>query len=116
MPGRSVGLRWPRHGCRARRAIEELNEKEGSMRINGVKATFLRKQRNPSAIEWRDHGVELVVDATGAFLDPTVPADDPKVRQADITRARKLLGWEPKVPAEEGLRRAIADFRQRLVL
>ena len=37
-----------------------------------------------------------------------LPVDDPKVRQPDITRARQLLGWEPKVPLEEGLRRLIA--------
>lgn len=66
------------YGCRAGKVIEELNEKEGSMRINGVKTTFLRKHRNPADIGWRDFGVDLVVDATGAFLDPTVPPDDPK--------------------------------------
>lgn len=66
------------HGCRAGRVIEELNEAEGSMRINGVKATVLRKHRNPADIGWRDFGVDLVVDATGAFLDPTVAPDEPK--------------------------------------
>jgi glyceraldehyde 3-phosphate dehydrogenase len=66
------------YGCRANRVIEELDEKAGTMRINGVKTTFLRKARNPSEINWRSQGVDLVVDATGAFLDPTVPADEPK--------------------------------------
>jgi glyceraldehyde 3-phosphate dehydrogenase len=66
------------YGCRAQRVIEELNEKESSMLINGVKTTFLRRHRNPIAINWRDHGVEVVVDATGVFVDPTVPSDDPK--------------------------------------
>jgi dTDP-glucose 4,6-dehydratase len=33
--------------------------------------------------------------------------DDPQVRQPDITRARQLLGWEPQVPLEEGLRRML---------
>lgn len=85
------------HGCRAPRAIEELNEQDGSMRINGVKATFLRKQRNPSAIEWRDHRVDLVVDATGAFLDPTVPPDDPKgsVRGHLAAGAKKVVVSAP---------------------
>ncbi len=85
------------HGCRAKRAVEELNEAEGSMRINGVKATFLRKQRNPAAIEWRDHGVELVVDATGAFLDPTVPADDPKgaLRGHMVGGVKKVIASAP---------------------
>ncbi|MGW5363699.1 UDP-glucuronic acid decarboxylase family protein [Actinopolymorpha pittospori] len=39
------------------------------------------------------------------------PQDDPRVRQPDITRARDVLGWEPKVPVEEGLRRTIAWFQ-----
>ena len=38
------------------------------------------------------------------------PEDDPLVRQPDITLARSVLGWEPKVPIEEGLRRTIAWF------
>jgi dTDP-glucose 4,6-dehydratase len=41
-----------------------------------------------------------------------LPVDDPKVRQPDITRARTRLGWEPKVPLEEGLLRTIEYFRR----
>ena len=40
-----------------------------------------------------------------------LPVDDPKIRQPDITRARKILGWEPKVKLEEGLSRTIDYFR-----
>jgi dTDP-glucose 4,6-dehydratase len=40
-----------------------------------------------------------------------LPTDDPKVRQPDISRARRLLGWEPKVEVEEGLRRTIERYR-----
>lgn len=40
--------------------------------------------------------------------------DDPKVRRPDITRARAILGWEPRVPVEEGLAQTIEYFRQRL--
>ena len=43
-----------------------------------------------------------------------LPVDDPKVRQPDITRARTLLQWEPKVQLEEGLEHTIAYFRQKL--
>ena len=43
-----------------------------------------------------------------------LPTDDPKVRQPDITRARTLLGWEPKVGLEEGLTSTIAYFRRKL--
>jgi dTDP-glucose 4,6-dehydratase len=40
-----------------------------------------------------------------------LPVDDPKVRQPDITKAKTTLGWEPKVPLEEGLLRTIEYFR-----
>src|SRR6266566_1532514 len=43
-----------------------------------------------------------------------LPVDDPKQRQPDITRARKLLGWEPEVPLEEGLKRTLDYFRSVL--
>jgi dTDP-glucose 4,6-dehydratase len=43
-----------------------------------------------------------------------LPEDDPKVRQPDITRARTLLGWEPKVPLEEGLRKTLDYFREKV--
>lgn len=43
-----------------------------------------------------------------------LPTDDPKVRQPDITVAREVLHWEPQVPLEEGLRRTIAYFRERV--
>ncbi len=45
-----------------------------------------------------------------------LPTDDPKVRQPDITRARTLLGWEPKVGLEEGLSRTLEYFRKRIGL
>ena len=43
-----------------------------------------------------------------------LPQDDPKVRRPDITRARQLLGWEPKIGRQEGLRRTLAHFQARL--
>lgn len=43
-----------------------------------------------------------------------LPEDDPKVRRPDISRARHLLGWEPRVALEEGLRRTIEYFRSAL--
>jgi dTDP-glucose 4,6-dehydratase len=43
-----------------------------------------------------------------------LPEDDPKVRQPDITRARTLLSWEPKVPLEEGLRKTLEYFRTKV--
>jgi dTDP-glucose 4,6-dehydratase len=42
-----------------------------------------------------------------------LPEDDPKVRRPDISRARKLLGWEPKVDFESGIRETILYFKDR---
>ena len=43
-----------------------------------------------------------------------LPSDDPKQRKPDITLARKLLGWDPKVGREEGLRRTIEHFKKKV--
>jgi dTDP-glucose 4,6-dehydratase len=43
-----------------------------------------------------------------------LPEDDPKVRRPDITRARTLLGWEPKVPLEQGLQSTLAYFKTKV--
>jgi dTDP-glucose 4,6-dehydratase len=50
------------------------------------------------------------------IIHQDLPTDDPKVRQPDITLARKLLGWEPKVEFEEGIMRTIAYFRDFLAI
>ena len=56
---------------------------------------------------------EAVIAATGStssIVFEALPVDDPQVRQPDITRARQLLGWEPEVSREEGLRRTLASL------
>jgi dTDP-glucose 4,6-dehydratase len=56
---------------------------------------------------------EAVVAATGStskIVFEALPVDDPQVRQPDITRARQLLGWEPEIELEEGLRRTLASL------
>ena len=53
---------------------------------------------------------EAVIEITGSkseIVYEELPTDDPKVRRPDITRARTLLGWEPKVELREGLKRTI---------
>jgi dTDP-glucose 4,6-dehydratase len=41
---------------------------------------------------------------TSEIIYEALPTDDPKVRQPDITRARQILGWEPQIPLDDGLR------------
>ncbi len=58
-----------------------------------------------------------VIAMTGSksrIVERPLPEDDPKIRQPDITRARKLLGWEPKVSLDEGLVPTIAYFKAKL--
>ena len=52
--------------------------------------------------------------STSRLVYRPLPEDDPKVRQPDITRARTLLGWEPKVALEEGLVKTIDYFRTKI--
>jgi dTDP-glucose 4,6-dehydratase len=52
--------------------------------------------------------------ASSRIVYRPLPEDDPKVRQPDITRARTLLGWEPKVGLEEGLTRTLEYFRDKI--
>lgn len=66
------------HGHKGGRVIENLNEEKGSMTINGVPVTFLRKARNPKDIDWQANQVRLVVDTTGAFKDPTADPNEGK--------------------------------------
>lgn len=60
------------------RVVENLNEAEGTMTVDGVPFRILRESRNPKEIDWLGNGVSLVVDTTGAFPDPTTPAESPK--------------------------------------
>jgi dTDP-glucose 4,6-dehydratase len=58
-----------------------------------------------------------IVEMTGSdseIVFRPLPEDDPKVRQPDISRARKVLNWSPQVEMDEGLKATIADFRRRL--
>jgi dTDP-glucose 4,6-dehydratase len=59
----------------------------------------------------------LIIKMTGSksqIIFKPLPTDDPQVRQPDITRARTLLGWEPKVSLEQGLTSTIDYFRQKI--
>jgi len=59
----------------------------------------------------------LIIRMTGSksqIVFQPLPVDDPQVRQPDITKARTLLGWEPKVPLEEGLTSTIDYFRTKM--
>ncbi len=59
---------------------------------------------------------QLVLRVTGSSSEivfEALPVDDPKVRQPDITRAQQVLGWEPEVSLEDGLRRLVESIQVR---
>jgi glyceraldehyde 3-phosphate dehydrogenase len=64
------------HGVKAERMIRIVDEKRGALLIDGIPVTILREARNPADIGWRNHGVDVVVECTGKFQDPTLAADD----------------------------------------
>ncbi|MGQ0642949.1 MAG: UDP-glucuronic acid decarboxylase family protein, partial [Gemmatimonadaceae bacterium] len=83
--------------------------------IEGIYRLFMRGDSEPTNVgnptEFTVRQLaELVVDLTGtksAIVYKPLPQDDPKVRQPDISRARTLLGWEPKVELRDGVSRTI---------
>ena len=87
--------------------------------VEGIYRLFLSEERmpvnigNPNEFTVRELA-ELVIELTGsssAIESLPLPADDPKVRQPDITRATAILGWVPSVQLREGLLRTIEYFR-----
>ena len=69
---------------------------------------------NPSEMSIKQFA-ERIIELTGTTSEivyKPLPEDDPKVRQPNIARAKKVLGWEPKVGLEEGLARTLEYFKQ----
>ncbi len=66
------------------------------------------------SIEQMAHLIIKMTGSSSTVVFKPLPTDDPKVRQPDITRARTLLGWEPKVPLEQGLTSTIEYFRKKM--
>jgi dTDP-glucose 4,6-dehydratase len=64
--------------------------------------------------QFAEEVMELVGNPNARLAFKPLPVDDPKVRQPDISKARELLGWEPKVDRREGLKRTLAYFKERL--
>ncbi|MFN3588642.1 MAG: UDP-glucuronic acid decarboxylase family protein [Spirosomataceae bacterium] len=68
---------------------------------------------NPSEITIKEFAEEIIklTGTTQKIIQKPLPKDDPKQRQPDITRAKEILGWEPKVSREEGLKLTYEYFK-----
>jgi dTDP-glucose 4,6-dehydratase len=71
----------------------------------------LGNPREMTILEFAE-AVRQAAGGGGRIVFKPLPMDDPRQRRPDITRARELLGWEPHVPLEEGLRETLAWFRK----
>jgi dTDP-glucose 4,6-dehydratase len=91
--------------------------------VDGIIKLMLSKENMPTNIgnpaemtikQIADTIIEMTGSTSKVIYQP-LPEDDPKVRKPDITRARTLLGWEPKVELREGLTKTIEYFRTKVL-
>src|SRR5262249_52182022 len=91
--------------------------------VDGIIKLMLSKESGPINIgNPREMTIEEIAStiirmtgSTSKIVYKPLPTDDPKVRQPDITLARTLLNWEPKVTLEEGLSKTIDYFRGKVL-
>ncbi len=89
------------------RGLHRLLEVEHHLPVN------LGNPHEMTVLEFAKKIIGLTGSKSEIIFQP-LPQDDPQVRQPDITKARQLLGWEPQVQVDEGLKRTIEFFRERL--
>ncbi len=92
------------------------DEVEGIYRLFFSERVLPTNIGNPDEFTIRELA-EVVLEETGSSSTVEtrpLPQDDPKVRRPDISVAREVLGWEPKIPLREGIRRTIPYFREVL--
>jgi dTDP-glucose 4,6-dehydratase len=93
------------------------DEVEGLWRLYHSDRTLPTNIGNPDEFSVLELA-RMVLEETGSsskIEHLPLPQDDPKVRRPDISVARSALGWEPKIPLREGLRRTIPYFRDRVL-
>jgi len=89
------------------RGLHRLLEVEHHLPVN------LGNPHEMTVLEFAKKIIGLTGSKSEIVYQP-LPQDDPQVRQPDITKARQLLGWEPQVHVDEGLKQTIEFFRERL--
>jgi glyceraldehyde 3-phosphate dehydrogenase len=81
----------------AQKRFTVVDHEKGIIEYDGFPVRILQNHRNPRDIEWKQNGVEIVVDCTGVFLDPTIEADNPagSLRGHLEAGARKVIASAP---------------------
>ena len=86
---------------------------DGLVRLAESDERFPVNLGNPvelTILEFADK-IRILTGTRAETVHEALPSDDPRKRRPDISKARRLLGWEPKVTLEEGLRETIKYFR-----
>jgi UDP-glucuronate decarboxylase len=73
---------------------------------------------NPGEFTIRQLAEEVIrtCESKSSFTYMPLPADDPRQRKPDITRAQTVLGWNPTIPLREGLKKTVEDFKTRVIV
>jgi len=101
-------------GCQTRSFCYVSDEIDGFVRLSKSDEHLPVNIGNPTEFTILECA-QLVLKITGSksrICYEPLPQDDPKQRRPDITKARKLLGWEPKIDLETGLRRSLEYFKK----
>ena len=89
---------------------------DGLIRLSRSEERYPVNLGNPlemTILEFAEH-IKTGAGITAPIVFKPLPEDDPKRRRPDISKAKRLLGWEPKVSLEDGLRHTLAYFRSKL--
>ncbi len=103
-------------GSQTRSFCYVSDEVEGILRLSRSNEHLPTNIGNPNEFTMMECA-RLVLEVTGSssgIIHQPLPQDDPKQRKPDITKAKQLLGWEPKVQLREGLRNCLAYFRSEV--
>lgn len=92
--------------------------------VEGIIRLLLSKENDPVNLGNPDEFsvmdlAYIVLEITGSkskIVYQPLPVDDPKVRQPDISKARQVLGWQPKVTLKKGIEKTIPYFRKKMFL
>lgn len=89
---------------------------EGIVRLMGVDFHEPVNLGNPVEFTIKELAQKIIelFDSESKLINKDLPEDDPKRRKPDISRAKKQLDWEPKVPLEEGLKLSVGYFKDKL--
>jgi len=86
---------------------------DGLVRLSQSEERYPVNLGNPAELTILEFAerIKMLMGVKGEIVFEPLPSDDPKKRRPDISKAQRVLGWEPKVGLEEGLRETVGHFK-----